>query len=74
MLPLARLVHRPSGDTISGGAEVFVNVTFSPTAVGIYSSSLEVDSDGGDEIVTLTGNSTAPSVLTITPPRSTTGT
>ncbi|MGA8724365.1 MAG: choice-of-anchor D domain-containing protein [Acidimicrobiales bacterium] len=55
------------GDTISGGAEVFVNVTFAPTAVGMYSSSLEIDSDGGDEIVTLTGNSTAPSVLTITP-------
>ncbi len=55
------------GDTIAPGAEVFVNVTFSPSKVGLYTDTLEVDSDGGDQIVTLTGKSTAPSVLKITP-------
>ena len=44
------------GDTIAPGHELFVNITFSPTAFGLYTSSLEVDSDGGDEVVTLTGN------------------
>ena len=41
--------------------------TFSPTAVGMYTDTLEVDSDGGDEVVTLTGTSTPSSVLTISP-------
>ena len=55
------------GDTIAPGAEVFVNVTVSPSKVGLYTNTLEVDSDGGDQIVTLTGKSTASSVLKITP-------
>jgi hypothetical protein len=56
-----------AGDTIAAGAEELVNVTFSPNAVGSYSDTLEVDSDGGDQIVTLTGKSTPSSVLDITP-------
>ncbi len=56
-----------AGDTIAPGGEVLVNVTFSPTAVGLYADALVVDSDGGDQTVTLTGSSTPPSVLTFTP-------
>jgi hypothetical protein len=55
------------GDTIAPGAEVFVNVTFSPTKVGLFTDTVEVDSDGGDQVVTLTGKSTASSVLKISP-------
>ena len=56
-----------AGDTIAPSAEVFVNVTFSPTKVGLYTATLEVDSNGGDQVVTLTGKSTHSSVLKITP-------
>ena len=65
--PFAASGAPTSGDTISPGGEVFVNIEFSPTAEGSFTSSLEVDSDGGNEIVTLTGTSTPSSVLTITP-------
>ena len=56
-----------AGQSIAAGSEVIVNVTFSPTATGRYSSSFVVDSDGGDQAVTVTGNSTTASVLAITP-------
>ena len=65
--PFAALGVPADGDTIAAGGAVQVNVTFSPTAIGLYTDSLEVDSDGGDQTVTLTGTSTVSSVLTITP-------
>ncbi len=55
------------GDTIAPGTEVFVNVSFSPKKVGLYTDTLEVDSNGGSQVVTLTGKSTPSSVLRITP-------
>ena len=47
------------------GAEVVVNATFAPTVEGSYSSTLEVDSNGGDVVVAITGNSTPPPALSI---------
>ena len=55
------------GSTIAPGAEVVANVTFSPTVVGHSTDTLVVDSDGGEQVVTLTGVSTASSVLRISP-------
>jgi hypothetical protein len=55
------------GVVISPGAQVVVNITFSPSSPGAYASSLEIDSNGGNIIVGITGNSTTPSVLHITP-------
>ena len=55
------------GSVISPGAQVVVNVTFSPTTPGTYTGSLEIDSNGGNIVVGITGNSTTPSVLQITP-------
>ncbi len=49
------------------GAEVVVNVTFAPTVNGSFSSTLELDSTGGDIVVTLTGNAASPGVLSIAP-------
>jgi len=56
-----------AGQVIQPGAQVVVTVTFSPTAIGQFSGSLVVDSDGGDIPVNLLGTGTAPSVLEITP-------
>ncbi len=53
------------GAVLQPGDEVVVNVTFAPTVNGSYSSSLEVDSDGGDVEVAITGNSTPPPVMSI---------
>ncbi len=55
------------GAQLQPGNEVVLNVTFAPTLVGSDSSSLELDSTGGDVVVALTGTSTAPGVLSITP-------
>ncbi len=56
-----------AGAVIQPGAEVVVNVTFTPTANGTYASTLELDSNGGDVVVNISGNSTVPSLLQITP-------
>jgi hypothetical protein len=56
-----------AGQVIQPGAEVVVNATFAPTATGQFSSSLGVESDGGDAEVTLTGIGTPPSLLVATP-------
>ncbi len=55
------------GATLQPGAEIVVNVTFAPTANGSYSSALEIDSTGGDVVVSLTGNATNPGMLSISP-------
>ena len=55
------------GAQLQPGNEVVLNVTFAPTLIGSDSSSLELDSTGGDIVVALTGTSTSPAVLSITP-------
>ena len=55
------------GSSIQSGAQIVVNVTFSPTVNGSFSSTLEIDSTGGDVVVALTGNATNPGVLSISP-------
>ena len=55
------------GAQLEPGAEVVVNVTFAPSLEGSYASTLELDSTGGNLTVALTGNSTSPAVLSITP-------
>jgi hypothetical protein len=55
------------GSVLQPGSQVVANVTFTPTANGTYSSTLEVDSNGGNVIVNLAGSSTVPSLLQITP-------
>ncbi len=55
------------GSVIQPQAEIVVNVTFAPTANGNYTSSLELDSNGGDVVVNLSGSSTVTSLLQITP-------
>ncbi len=54
-----------AGQVIQPGAAVMATVTFSPTAVGQFSGSLMVDSNGGDIPVNLLATGTAPSVLEI---------
>ncbi len=53
------------GAELQPGGEVVVNVTFAPTADGSYSSTLEVDSNGGDVVIDITGNATSPPVFSI---------
>jgi hypothetical protein len=55
------------GSQLQPGEEVVVNVTFAPTLYGSYSSTLEVDSNGGNVVINLTGNATSPGVLSIAP-------
>jgi len=59
-LPILPAVLQP-------GAQMVVTVSFQPTAVGQYSDTLEVDSDGGIQTVALAGTSAAPPQLQITP-------
>ena len=56
-----------SGTVIAPGAQVVVNVTFAPTVNGTFQSTVELDSNGGNVAVALTGSATAPSQLQITP-------
>jgi hypothetical protein len=56
-----------AGSSIGPGAQIVVNVTFAPTTTGSYASTLELDSSGGNVVVSVTGSSTTPSVLQITP-------
>ena len=53
------------GAMLQPGAAVVVNVLFAPTVKGSYSSTLEVDSNGGNVVVAITGNSTSPPALSI---------
>ncbi len=56
----------PEADAVlQPGAAVVVNVTFAPTVVGSYSSTMEVDSNGGDVVVAVTGNSAPPPLMSI---------
>jgi hypothetical protein len=55
------------GQVIAPGAEVLVNCTFAPTVVGQATATLEIDSNGGDRQVALTGNATPPPQMAITP-------
>lgn len=55
------------GATLNAGAEIVVNVMFAPVANGSYSSTLEIDSTGGNVVVALTGNATDPGRLSISP-------
>ncbi len=55
------------GAVINPGVQVVVNVTFAPTTTGSFATTLELDSNGGNVVVAITGSSTAPSLLNITP-------
>ena len=55
------------GHVMQPGDSLTVTVTFGPTRTGQYSAALQIDSDGGNITVHLTGNSTSPSVLAVTP-------
>ena len=55
------------GSQLQPGAEVVVNVTFAPTVNGSFSSTLELDSTGGNIAVALTGNAASPGELSIAP-------
>jgi len=57
----------PVGSTLTPGQEITVNVTFAPVSLGSYSSTLEIDSTGGNVVVAITGNATPPGVLSISP-------
>ncbi len=52
-----------SNSTVGAGGEIFFDVTFAPTTPGMYTGSLTIDSDGGDQVITLSGNSTTPPAI-----------
>jgi F5/8 type C domain/Abnormal spindle-like microcephaly-assoc'd, ASPM-SPD-2-Hydin len=56
----------PSG-TLAPGASTTVTVTFAPTAVNSYASSLTIGSNGGNVAVSLTGAAGTPANLVVTP-------
>ncbi len=56
-----------AGQVIQPGAQVTASVSFAPSAVGQFTDSLTVVSDGGSQQVALTGTATPPSLLEITP-------
>jgi hypothetical protein len=51
------------GDVIAPGGVVTATLAFDPTAAGDFASSLEIDSDGGNEIVSLSGSAVTPGQL-----------
>jgi hypothetical protein len=53
--------------TVTAGGEIFFDVTFQPTLPGTYTGSLSVESNGGTQVVTLSGNSTTPPAITSSP-------
>lgn len=55
------------GQVIQPGSEVFVDVNFAPTTYGSFTGTLQIDSNGGDIVVTVSGDSTVPSLLEISP-------
>ena len=56
-----------AGQVIQPGAQVTATVSFAPTAIGQFTDTLGVVSDGGTQQVALTGTATPPSQLVITP-------
>ena len=50
-------------DVINPGGSITVTLAFDPTASGSFSGSLEIDSDGGNETVSLTGGAVSPGQL-----------
>ncbi len=56
-----------NGDTLAPGASVTISLAFSPTAVNSYSDSIELDSNGGNVNVGLTGVGTTPPAISVSP-------
>ena len=56
-----------SGATIAAGASLTVHVKFDPSTAGSYSDALELDSDGGNISVGLSGSAVTPGQLLLTP-------
>lgn len=56
----------PVGSVLQPGSQITVSVTFAPTANGSYVGKLELDSTGGNVVVTTTGVSATPGLLRIT--------
>jgi iron transport multicopper oxidase len=53
-----------AGTTVGAGGEIFFDATFHPTVPGMYTGSLEVETDGGNQVIELSGNSTTPPTIT----------
>ena len=56
-----------SGATLAAGASTTATVTFAPTAAGSFSSSLVINSNGGNATIPLTGSAGAAAKMVITP-------
>ncbi len=56
------------GSTLASGGSFTVTVAFDPTAAGAFGGSLEIDSNGGNQVVDLTGNASTPGELTLSTP------
>jgi hypothetical protein len=56
-----------NGSTLAAGVSTTLTVTFAPTAAGSYTSTFTVNSDGGPVRVSLTGLSSTPPNLVVTP-------
>jgi Abnormal spindle-like microcephaly-assoc'd, ASPM-SPD-2-Hydin/PQQ-like domain len=56
------------GSTIAPGDSVTIDVHFDPTSTGTFTDELEIDTDGGDASVGLSGSAAPPGHLTIDPP------
>ncbi|MCW3069525.1 MAG: hypothetical protein JWL67_2150 [Solirubrobacterales bacterium] len=54
------------GSTIAPGGAVTVTVSFEPTAIGVYTDEVGLQTTGGDKVVGLTGSAGTPGALTIT--------
>ena len=55
------------GDRLAPGASITIDLAFSPTGVNTYSDSIELQSDGGNVKVGMTGVGTTPPVITVSP-------
>jgi hypothetical protein len=54
-----------AGDTIAPGGAITVTITFHPTSGGVFEGSLELQTNGGDGKVALSGSAGAPGMLQI---------
>jgi len=51
------------GSTLEPGQAITITVTFNPTAVGEFNSELELDTNGGNEVVHISGSAGLPGAL-----------
>jgi Putative Ig domain/Abnormal spindle-like microcephaly-assoc'd, ASPM-SPD-2-Hydin len=50
--------------TVAAGGEIFFDATFDPTSPGTYTGSLEIQSNGGNQVIALSGNASTPPTIT----------